>query len=48
MSSFIIMFYHKDQLESQQIEQDIDKALDKVVEYDDQDVNNTAELMQVG
>lgn len=46
--SFVIMFYHKDKLESQQIESDIDKALDKVVEYDDLHVNNKAELLQVG
>ena len=44
---FLIHFYKDEELQSIQMELDIDEALNKVVEYDEEDSQNKAELFEV-
>ena len=47
MSLFVVHFYRSGEQEAVQLFNDIDEALNQVVKYDEEDVNNKAELFEV-
>lgn len=48
MSSFVVLFYVKDEISARKTYKDIDKALNEVVKYDSHDFTKKAELFEVG